>query len=93
MSRGENHYCGVVGGLYNSLASGSAIFNTGVEQPNIIAVVAQNTKFQLYINGMQVNEVSESHFSSGTIAVFASYLTDTKATEQVAFNDVKVWTL
>jgi len=25
--------------------------------------------------------------------VFASYLTDTKATEQVAFNDVKVWTL
>jgi len=39
------------------------------------------------------NEVSESHFSSGTIAVFASYLTDSKATEQVAFNDVKVWAL
>ncbi len=88
-----NYACGVVGGLYNSLASGSAIFNTGVEQPNIIAVVAQNTKFQLYINGVKVNEVSESHFSSGTIAVFASYLTDSKATEQIAFNDVKVWTL
>ena len=56
-------------------------------------MVAQNTKFQLYINGVQVNQVTESHFSSGTIAVFASYLTDTKATEQVAFNDVKVWTL
>ncbi len=39
------------------------------------------------------NKVSESHFSSGTIAVFASYLTDSKATEQVAFNDVKVWAL
>ena len=62
-------------------------------QPNIIAVVAQNTKFQLYINGVKVNEVSESHFSGGTIGVFAAYSTDSKATEQVAFNDVKVWAL
>jgi hypothetical protein len=88
-----NYYCGVVGGLYNSLANGSAIFNTDVGQPNIIAVVAQNSQFQLYINGVQVNQVSENHFSSGTIAVFAYYLTDPNAINEVAFNDVKVWTL
>jgi hypothetical protein len=88
-----NYYCGVVGGLYNSLANGSAIFNTDVGQPNIIAVVAQNTQFQLYINGVQVNQVSENHFSSGTIGVFAYYLTDPNATHKAAFSDMKVWTL
>lgn len=88
-----NYYCGVVGCLYNSLANGSAIFNTDVGQPNIIAVVAQNMQFQLYINGVQVNQVSENHFSSGTVGVFAYYLTDPNATNEVAFTDVKVWTL
>jgi hypothetical protein len=88
-----NYYCGVVGGLYNSLAKGSAIFSTDVGQPNIIAVVTQSTQFQLYINGVQVNQVSENHFSSGTIGVFAYYLTDVNATNEVAFNEAKVWTL
>ncbi|HLX40151.1 MAG TPA: hypothetical protein VKR42_06440 [Ktedonobacteraceae bacterium] len=88
-----NYYCGVVGGLYNSLANGAAIFNTGVQQPNILAVVAQDSQFQLYVNGVLVNQVNETHFSNGTIAVFAYYLTDPNAVNEVAFNDVKVWTL
>jgi len=87
------YHLGVVGGLYNSLAGGSSLFNTGVGQANIIAVKAQGAQLTIYINGQMVNHASDTHFDSGGIAVFAANGTNMNATDIVAFNGVKVWTL
>lgn len=79
--------------LFTSLRSGSSLFNMNVGQSNVIAVVANGSQFDLYINGQQVNSVSDRSFSTGEIGVLASYLTNANAANQVAFNDARVWTL
>ena len=86
------YHLGVVGGLYNSLADGSSLFNTGLEQANVIAVVAQKSQITIYINGKMVNQASDDHFSGGAIGLFSFNLTNHSSTDEVAFNNVKVWT-
>jgi hypothetical protein len=80
-------------GLFYSLAKGSSLFNIGIEQANVIAIAARGTQFILYINGQMVNEGNDNNFPYGRIGVSARYLTDLKASHEVAFNDVKVWQL
>jgi TIR domain-containing protein/3-keto-disaccharide hydrolase len=75
----------------SSLANGSSLFNTDVGDANFIAIAARGTQFELYINGQMVNKGSDSSYSIGRIGVFVSFLTDLKASDKVAFNDVRVW--
>jgi len=84
---------GVSTGILTLLAHGSSLFNTDVGQPNVIAVVANGTQFVLYINGQMVNSVSDTTYSAGQIGLFADNLANPNTTDEVAFNDVKVWTL
>lgn len=87
------YHLGVVSALYNSIRQGSSLFNTGVGQNNVLAVVANGSQFDLYINGQQVNSGTDASFSTGEIGVQAYYLTDANAANKVAFNDVKIWNL
>ena len=80
-------------GSLSSLANGSSLFNTDVGDANVIAIAARGTQFELYINGQMVNKGSDSSYSMGRIGVFVSFLTDLKASQKVAFNDLKVWIL
>jgi eukaryotic-like serine/threonine-protein kinase len=62
----------------------------GASQQYTIAVVAQGTKIDLFVNGQRIDEVRDGSHSKGKIGVlaktFGPYLTE------VAFRDASVWT-
>jgi serine/threonine protein kinase len=89
---GTYHF-GVTSAIYNSITQGSSLFNTGVGQANVLAVVANGSQFDLYINGQQVNSGTNDSFSAGEFGVESYYLTDANAAHKVAFSDVKIWNL
>jgi len=65
----------------------------GANQQYTIAVVAQETKIDLYVNGQSqpIAEVLDNNYSTGKIGVLAK--TFGKYTTEVAFSDATVWTL
>ncbi len=65
----------------------------GANQQYTIAVVAQETKIDLYVNGQSqpIAEVLDNNYSTGKIGVLAK--TFGKYTTEVVFSDVTVWTL
>jgi hypothetical protein len=78
---------------FGILANGFSLFNTDVGLASIIAVVANGNQFELYINGQRVNGATDNSFHFGTISVFVTYLSNSNASNEVAFNYLKVWTL
>jgi eukaryotic-like serine/threonine-protein kinase len=65
----------------------------GANRQYTIAVVAQETKIDLYVNGQfqPIAEVMDNNYSTGKIGVLAkTFGTDTT---EVAFSDATVWTL
>jgi hypothetical protein len=64
--------------------------HTGLNIANVLAVAAHGNVIDLYVNGQQVTSVKDSTYSSGQIGLAAT--DETEATE-VAFSDMKVWTL
>jgi len=65
----------------------------GANQQYTIAVVAQETKIDLYVNGQSqpIAEVLDNNYSTGKIGVLAK--TFGTYTTEVVFSDVTVWTL
>lgn len=57
---------------------------------NTIAVVANGNTFDLYANGQNIDTVTDSTYSSGRIALFAE---DISNSAEVAFSNVRIWTL
>jgi|SRR5579884_4441126 len=79
------------GAQYHSLASGSSqAINQGLNQTNIIAVVAQGSSIMIYVNHQQIVNLTDNTFSYGKIGVAVSNLGH--PTEAV-FSNAKVWTL
>ncbi len=73
------------------LASGpSSSINTGLGQTNIIAIVAQGSSLDLYVNYEKVAHVTDNTYSHGQIGVFAG---DSGNAADGVFSNVKVWTL
>ena len=82
-------------GHYQTLASGSipsAIsgYYTGLNQNNVLGVVAQGSTLQFYANGQRFAQVTDSTYSHGAIGVAGE--DDTNSTD-VAYTDARVWTL
>jgi serine/threonine protein kinase len=83
------------------LASGnSPAIKQGLNQINVIGVVAQGPKITVYINDQQVATANDSTFKSGRIGVEANpFGTDgnpsssTGHPTEVAYSNVRVWTL
>jgi serine/threonine protein kinase len=71
-----------------TLVSGtSAAMVTGLNQSNLIAVVANGSNFDFYINNKKVDSASDSTFSQGLFGVCA----DIGA--EAVYTNAKVWTL
>ncbi len=85
-----SRYLDYTGNNVKDLAGGSsAAIMTGLNQSNVIAVVAQGSTLTIYVNKQKVASASDSTFSHGQIALFAD--ANSHPTE-VTFNNVKVWT-
>ena len=68
----------------------SPAIKTGINQTNLIAVVAKGSTLYLYINKQYIGSVSDSSYSSGLLGVFAS---DSSTTTDVSFKNAQVWQL
>ncbi len=81
------------GSSVKTLGKGStAAIHGGLNQPNVMAVVAQGETLKLYVNNQLIDMVSdeESSYGRGGISLGATtYVTDNPT--QVNFMDVKVW--
>ena len=71
------------------LGPDSAI-NTGLNQPNVLTVIARDSTIYLYINKQYVDTIQDNTYRSGQIGVYAAYSTHYT---DVAFNDAQVWQL
>ncbi len=75
-----------VDGYSSNLTSGSNTTINGQGQSNTIAVVANGSTIGLYVNGQQIDSVTDSTYSQGYVGVAAS-----NSTEAV-FSNAVVWT-
>ena len=62
----------------------------GLNQPNLLAIVAQGSSLDLYVNGQSTLLLTDSTTSSGLIGVAAD-ATDQPA--EVSFGNARVWIL
>lgn len=69
----------------------SSAINTGLNQPNLITVVARGSSIDLFVNQQYVTGGSDSTYSHGQIGVMA-YEYYGNSTE-VVYSNAKVWTL
>jgi hypothetical protein len=68
----------------------SPAIKRGLNQPNLLAVVAQGSSIDLYVNGQSLLHISNGTTSNGLIGVAAD-ATDQPA--EVAFTNARVWML
>lgn len=62
----------------------------GLNQPNLLAVIAQGSNIDLYVNGQSMVRISDSTTSNGLIGVAADA---TNQPSEVAFTNARVWML
>jgi hypothetical protein len=73
-----------------TLTSGTAPgFHTGLDQTNVIGVVARGNKIAVYVNGQLAGTATDSTYSGGQVGVAAYNL----STTDVIFSHAKVWVL
>ncbi len=74
------------------LKSGNApsIIKTGLNQTNLVAVVANGSNLYLYVNQKFLAQVNDSTYKSGQIGVFGGDFASKSA--DVAFTNAQVWT-
>jgi serine/threonine protein kinase len=75
----------------STLKSGSnPVITTGLNQSNVIAVVANGSNIDLYVNHLHIDSMSDSTYSQGEIGMAASNIGNAT---QVVFSNAIVWTL
>ncbi len=75
-------------GFHDVVSGSSPAIHTGLNQPNMIAVVLHGKTLDLYVNGQQVNSIVNSTFRHGGIGVEADSM---KNATEVAFSNATVW--
>lgn len=84
------------GNSLKTLVSGtSAAFKTGLDQSNVIAVVARGNTFELYANGQFITRVVDNTYtySQGQIGVLVSPFSNQGHPTEAAYSNAKVWKL
>ncbi len=85
-----SRYLDYTGNNVTDLAGGSsAAIKTGLNQSNVLAVVAQGSTLSIYVNNQKIASANDSTFKHGQIGLFAD---SNNHPSEVAFNNVKVWT-
>ena len=78
------------GDSYGTPTSGTnSAINIGLNQSNVIAVVANGSKMDLYVNNHMVNSVADTTYNQGEVGVAVS--NSANPTEAI-FTNAKVWT-
>ncbi len=72
------------------LTKHTSAINTTLNQPNLIAVVAQGNTFDFYINKQHVGTITDKTYIEGRIGVAAE---DVNNSTDVAFSNAEVWIL
>ena len=67
----------------------SPAVNVGLNQSNLLTVIARGSNFYLYVNKQYITSAGDNAFSSGVVGVFAS---GANATD-VVFSNAQVWKL
>lgn len=74
------------------ITSGSnGAIKTGLNQTNLVAVIAHGSTMELYVNGQHVDSLNDSSYNSGLIG--ASVSNQNSGSSEAAFNNARVWTL
>jgi hypothetical protein len=81
-----------VGGVHGqTLVSGiTPAIHTGLNIPNMLAVVARGSSIDLYVNQQRIDSATTSAYSSGQIGLAAAYVT---GPTEVVFSNARVWTV
>jgi eukaryotic-like serine/threonine-protein kinase len=86
-----SRYMDYTGNNVKDLAGGSsAAIMTGLNQSNVLAIVAQGSTLTLYVNKQKIASASDSTYGHGQIGLFADAFNHPT---EVAFSNAKVWTL
>jgi serine/threonine protein kinase len=86
-----NYYVDGTNSTSRTLTGGfSPFIHTGLNQINVVAIVANDKKIDLYVNQQFIESVNDSTYSYGKIAVAASQVSNPT---EVVFNNAKVWML
>jgi eukaryotic-like serine/threonine-protein kinase len=71
-------------------SSSSSAIKTGLNQSNLLAIVAIGNKFDLYVNRQHIDSASDNTYQQGYIGLRASYY---NSTVEVVYSNIKAWTL
>ncbi len=72
------------------IGSNSSAIRTGLDQSNTIAVVANGSTLDFYVNQQKIDSINDSTYSHGQVGVIAeAYSNQT----EVVFSNARVWTL
>ncbi len=71
-------------------SNSSSAIKTGLNQSNLIAVVANGSTLDLFVNGQKIDSVLDSTYSHGQIGVVADA---TNNQTEVVYSNAKVWKL
>ncbi|HYU76370.1 MAG TPA: hypothetical protein VEL31_27165 [Ktedonobacteraceae bacterium] len=75
----------------NLLNGSSSVIKTGLNQTNLIAIVADGSNIYLYMNHHYLNRASDTTYQSGEIGVLAE--NSTSSSTEVVFSSAQVWKL
>jgi len=70
----------------------SPAVHQGLNQTNIIAVVAQGNIITLYVNSQQIARVTDNTYSHGQIGLYASSYATAGHLTEVVYSNARVWT-
>jgi hypothetical protein len=84
----------VVNQTSTTLTSGSnAAIKQGLNQTNLVAIVAQGPLIMIYVNHQLVTKVTDNTFSHGQIGVEANPFSTNGHQTEVVYSNAKVWKL
>jgi hypothetical protein len=70
------------------LNGSSSLIKTGLNQTNLIAIVADSSNIYLYVNHHYINRTSDTTYQSGVIGVLA--VSSTSSSTEVVFSNAQV---
>ena len=74
-------------------SSTSSAIKQGLNQTNLIAVLAQGSTIRLYVNHQLIDSVDDSTYSSGQIGVIALPFSSNGHPTEAVYSNARVWTL
>ncbi len=82
------------GSSFPLLTSGNSVaINQGLNQTNLVAVVAQGSSITLYVNHQSIASVTDSTYSHGQIGFIVGPFGNSGHSTEAIFSNAKVWTL